>query len=261
MINNTTFHRTLLFIPMYNCEIQILRVLESINNKFNFGEIIIVDNCSSDRSVDNAKLFIQKNKIINIKIFRNDNNFGLGGSHKVAFNYFLSSPYDYIIVLHGDDQADINDIKTQSDKFHNLDCLLGSRFMKNSSLKGYSSFRKFGNIALNFFITFMTGYYIKDLGSGLNVYSKDYLKNVNYYHFPDGLIFNVYLLYHSILTKSKFAFFPISWRDEDQISSAKVISQGIAIIILALKIRFINNLKKSIINKYSYKTINLLNNS
>lgn len=34
----------------------------------------------------------------------------MGGSHKVAFNYAIENNFDYIIVLHGDDQGSISDM-------------------------------------------------------------------------------------------------------------------------------------------------------
>ena len=45
-----------------------------------------------------------------IKVLKNRENYGLGGSHKVAFNYAIENNFDYIIVLHGDDQGSISDM-------------------------------------------------------------------------------------------------------------------------------------------------------
>lgn len=42
-----------------------------------------------------------------VTLLRNDENYGLGGSHKVAFDYALNNAYDYVVVLHGDDQGSI----------------------------------------------------------------------------------------------------------------------------------------------------------
>ena len=60
----------------------------------------------------------------------------------------IKNNYDKIIVLHGDDQADINDILDliKDNKYLEYDCLLGSRFMKNSTLINYSKLRILGNL-------------------------------------------------------------------------------------------------------------------
>ena len=45
----------------------------------------------------------------NVKIYQNENNINLGGSHINIFDYFLNSENDHLLVMHGDDQADIED--------------------------------------------------------------------------------------------------------------------------------------------------------
>ncbi len=84
-------------------------------------------------------------------LVRNNENYGLGGSHKVAFSYAIKNEFDYMIVLHGDDQGRIQDMLPllQSGKYKNYDACLGGRFAPGSSLEGYSKFRTFGNRVFN----------------------------------------------------------------------------------------------------------------
>jgi possible glycosyltransferase len=81
--------KILLFIPMFNCEKQITRVLNQINEKVReyITEIIVVDNRSTDKSQEKVINYIENNKDKNIKLFLNTENYNLGESHKVAFNY------------------------------------------------------------------------------------------------------------------------------------------------------------------------------
>jgi glycosyltransferase involved in cell wall biosynthesis len=102
--------RVLLFIPMYNCEKQIPRVLKQLTNKVcNYlNEVIIVNNRSTDNGEVIVQNYISKRGFpIKVSLLRNDDNYGLGGSHKVAFNYAIRHGFDYVIVLHGDDQGHI----------------------------------------------------------------------------------------------------------------------------------------------------------
>ena len=103
--------KILLFIPMFNCEKQITRVLNQIDEKVReyITEIIVVDNRSTDKSQEKVINYIENNKDKNIKLFLNNENYNLGGSHKVAFNYAIKNNFDYIIVLHGDDQGNLSD--------------------------------------------------------------------------------------------------------------------------------------------------------
>lgn len=80
--------KILVFIPMYNCEKQIVRVLDQLNGEIKkyISEAIIVNNRSTDNGEQAA---IEKIKKMNagfpIKVLKNRENYGLGGTHKVAF--------------------------------------------------------------------------------------------------------------------------------------------------------------------------------
>lgn len=239
----TSADKILLFIPMYNCEKQIVRVLGQLTDEVctYVTEVIIVNN----RSTDNGEAAVQEylsehNLPIRAKLLRNNENYGLGGSHKVAFQYAIDHEFDYVIVLHGDDQGNIKDLLTVINKldYSTYDSLLGARFMKNSKLVNYSKFRILGNHIFNLFFTLVSGRRIYDLGSGLNMYKVDYLKNPFYLDFPDTLSFNVFLLLYGVYSKSEFAFFPLSWREEDQISNAKFIKQSKELLRLGTQYLF-----------------------
>ena len=164
-------NKTLVFIPMYNCEKQITRVLSKIDKEVleYVDEVIVVNNRSTDNGEQAVLDFKKENPEAPVKLFRNRDNYGLGGSHKVAFNYALEKGFDYVIVLHGDDQGDIHDLLhyLKDGSAYEYDSFLGSRFEKESKLVNYSGFRIFGNHVFNAFMTVMMGRKITDLGSGL----------------------------------------------------------------------------------------------
>lgn len=230
--------KILVFIPAYNCENQIGRVLERLSQFGDyFEEVIVVDNQSSDQTQIRAKECIARLGLDRASILLNDNNYGLGGSHKVAFSYARENGFDYVIVLHGDDQADFADIVPQikNGTLQSADCLLGSRFSKGSVLAGYSKFRVYGNYILNWFCSFFTGFQIKDMGSGLNAYKLSSLERSNVMNFPENLTFNVYFLFEHKHDRLRFVFFPISWKEVDQLSNAKFISQSFEILKLTMR--------------------------
>ena len=177
--------KILLFIPGYNCEKQIPRVLDKIDEEIAryFDEIIFVNNRSTDNTEDIVLNYKPKSFMPRIKVLRNDHNYNLGGSHKVAFSYALNNGFDYVVVLHGDDQGDIRDLKPilKSGEYENYDAMLGARFMKGSKLGGYSKFRTFGNRVYNHLFSMVVHRKIYDLGSGLNIYDVRALES-KYYH-------------------------------------------------------------------------------
>lgn len=227
--------KILLFIPIYNCKEQIIRVLEQIGSTVEkyIYEIIIIDNRSTDEGIEKILNYMKNNKKqVKIKIFVNDENYGLGGSHKVAFSYAQKNYFDYVVILHGDDQANINDIipYLENKEYQNYDCFLGSRFMRESKLEGYSKFRTFGNKVYNILFSIFLRRKIYDLGSGLNCYKVEILKNKFYFHFPDNLLFNYCMILASDYYQHKIKFFPISWKEYDQVSNVKMTSQALKVL-------------------------------
>lgn len=255
--------KILLFIPGYNCEKQIPRVLKQLDKKVMkyIDEIIYVNNLSTDNT-EQVVLDFKKESKLPIKVLRNNQNYNLGGSHKVAFDYAIDNNFDYVIVLHGDDQGNIQDLYPylKNGEYKKHDCLLGSRFLKGSKLIGYSKFRTFGNKVYNILFSIVVHKRIYDLGSGLNMYNTRMLKNKFYYKFPDRLTFNYCMILASHYYKHDIYFFPISWREDDQVSNVKMFSQAMNVLKMLFKYMFNKNYIKSefrtdIIEKYQSKEI------
>jgi glycosyltransferase involved in cell wall biosynthesis len=228
--------KVLIFIPMYNCEKQIVRVLDQFNSKIKkyASEIIIVNNRSTDTGEEVAIKKMEEMEGIKTTLLRNDGNYGLGGSHKVAFDYAIRNGFDNLIVLHGDDQGDINDILPHLEKGEHMhyDCLLGARFHSQSKLQGYSWFRTFGNRVYNLLFSIGARYKIYDLGSGLNCYRISAFKEKYYQKFPDDLTFNYCMILGSIYKRQSIKFFPLTWREDDQISNVKMVRQALRVLQL-----------------------------
>lgn len=235
--------KILLFIPGYNCEKQITRVLSQIDElilKY-VNEVIMVNNISTDNTEQKVLEFAKQHPNIPLKLLRNNENYGLGGSHKTAFNYAIENKFDYVIVLHGDDQGNIQDLLPilEDGSYKKYDCCLGARFKKGSKLQGYSKFRTFGNIVYNTLFSIVVRKKIYDLGSGLNIYNTNILKNEFYIKFPDKLTFNCYMILASSYYKHTILFFPISWREDDQVSNVRMVSQALETLKLLFRY-FIN---------------------
>ena len=246
-------NKILLFIPMYNCEKQIPRVLHQLEGPAGayITEVIVVNNRSTDDGEAAVMACVEQMKPpFPVKLLRNNENYGLGGSHKVAFQYALDHGFDYLIVLHGDDQGDIANIVPylQSEEYEGYDCFLGARFMKGSRLEGYSRFRTFGNVVYNLLFSIGCGFMVYDLGSGLNLYRVPILQDRFYIRFKDNLVFNYCMIMGSAYYKHKIRFFPIVWREDDQVSNVKMMNQAMTVLKL---------LGKFVINKKAFITSEL----
>lgn len=258
--------KILLFIPMYNCEKQIIRVLGQLTDEVRqyISQVIIVNNRSTDHGEEAVIKYLRSMPLdIPVALFRNDENYGLGGSHKVAFHYAIDHGFDYVIVLHGDDQGSIQNLLPllRDGTYQRYDCCLGSRFKKSSKLMGYSKFRTFGNRVFNIIFSVATGRRIYDLGAGLNFYSVSMLRSRYYQKFADNLTFNCHMLFALSAYQQTCVFFPISWREEDQVSNVKMTKQALQTLKMSIcfffrRERYLEkDLRSKQFDDYTYETV------
>jgi glycosyltransferase involved in cell wall biosynthesis len=232
----------MVFIPAYRCAAQIERVIGQFSGHGAdltcIDRVVVVDNQSPDETIPSATAALAGLPAgIRKIILRNSDNYGLGGSHKVAMRHAKEVGMDYLVVLHGDDQANFGDILPHlvSGKAFEADCFLGSRFQSGARRQGYSGLRTFGNVVYNFLFSIVAGKQITDLGSGLNLYNVSRLDIDAIEHFPDDLTFNYVMLLWSLYQRHDVRFFPISWREEDQRSNVKLFQQALRVLGLLLR--------------------------
>lgn len=258
-----TFPGTILVIPTYNCGNQIYNLLAKLKNtniENHFEFVLLIDNCSQDKSVEIARDFCLENKVDWLKLAKNKKNYGLGGTHKAAIKFCLQSDYKNLVVLHGDDQGDITDLLANADEIlsnENCAAFLGARFMKNSKLIGYSKIRIVGNFLLNLLMSIATARKIHDMGSGVNFFKVQELVNIGVFSLPDDLTFNNKLILTLCEHKKEFIYFPIKWSETDQISNAKLFNQSFKILAMIVyhtfKIKGSNEIKE---NNYEFDILN-----
>lgn len=233
--------RVLICIPAYNCERQISRVFEKIQDPARqyIDEIVVIDNGSSDGTV-NAAIDAAREFPVRTTVVSNNSNYSLGGSIKVGFIKAKSEGFSHVFVLHGDDQADFRDALGPLEQIHNSnsestpDAFIGARFHPMSHLIGYSRFRKFGNKCLNIVFGIVTRRRIMDLIAGINIFRVGFYDQNIILRFPNSLTFDAHMLLLTTSQKGKLEYFPITWREEDQVSNAKTIRQGFVILRLLL---------------------------
>ena len=131
--------------------------------------------------------------------------------------------------------------------------------MKNSTLINYSKLRILGNLLFNFIFGLLVSKKLEDLGSGLNIFSAKFFQNETIMKMPNDLTFNYHLILYISSKKISYNFFPISWKEEDQISNMRAIKQIFQLLKIILnfiffKKNFFMN-KKCIGKMYKYNYI------
>lgn len=235
--------KILVAIPAYNCEKQIPRVIAGFDERLldRLAKVIIIDNGSKDNTVSAAKKAVKKLGSKKVEVWQNKSNYSLGGTHKVAFLAGENIGVDYVAILHGDNQAKTSELSRLIDyaiEHPDTGAILGCRFMKGSKLKGYDWKRIWGNRAINVVYSAVALRSSRDLGSGLNLFRVQDLKDRRYLGFDDTLTFNIDLLLDYFKKRTKLAFIPITWTEEDQISNARNFNIGITALKKLFRWRF-----------------------
>ena len=213
-------------IPAYNCAPQIGRVLDEIPDDLasRVAEIWVVDNRSTDGTLERAVEYRRSGRLPNLRTFRNRQNNSLGGTHKVVFEHARAAGHTHVVILHGDNQARSDEaglLLDHAEAHPGTQTVLGSRFNRNSRLHGYDAMRIAGNRVLNAVYSLLALRRLEDLGSGLNLFALRDLDPSTYLRFADRLTFNFELILDLVARRVSFAFVPITWREEDQVSNAR----------------------------------------
>lgn len=230
--------RILLFIPTYNCERQIARVLRKVDAsaQAEVDALLIVDNRSTDGTLDAARAGIEAIADVPVTVLRNRENYGLGGSIKVALEFAQARGFAWVLMLHGDDQGNLGDVLPllRAGRHLGLDALLGARFHRDSRLVGYAWTRTLANHVFNGLYSLAAGRRLIDLGSGLNMYRVAVFEDGFHRRFPDDLTFNYCLALAHVRLGHRTEFFPIRWAEEDQVSNVRVLRQTAQVFAILL---------------------------
>jgi glycosyltransferase involved in cell wall biosynthesis len=236
-----------LIIPVFNVEKTILRVLSAITPDIlqHLAEILIIDNHSSDRTVELITQYMAENPTFAARatLVLHAENYGYGGSIKSGFTHFLSRPVSHIILIHSDYQVDPHWLiaqlvaRTQADSTRNL--VMASRFMPGSDTSDYSLLRRLGNHFFNVLTFVCTGVRMSDSGAAMMMVRKDILAAVPFANLSNSLQFHPQLnilLYG--MPGIRIQEFPMTWMDSDAPSSISLFQYGWDLLKMLLWYRF-----------------------
>ena len=170
-----------IIIPLYNEEKTIIRLLQIIEEqKFINKQIIIVDDCSTDNSLDLVRNynFQNENLILNHKI-----NSGKGATIQTAKQYING---DYVIIQDADLEYDPNDYKILLNEIvkANVDVVYGSRVLNKNRYKNnfISNYRILGNHLLTLFSNVVNNQSLSDAHSCYKLFRSDLFKAIKLSH-------------------------------------------------------------------------------
>ena len=238
--------KILIFIPAYNVEKEITKVLNKIPkivfNKYNTKILVIEDN-SSDKTLSIIKKVIKKKgDKIKIYLIVNKKNKGYGGVQKIAFNYAIKKNFKYVIMLHGDNQYPANKILLLIKPLltNKYDAVFGSRMINSiNALKGGMPLYKYlGNIALTFFQNLVLSSNLSEFHSGYRSYKVSSLKKIKFKSNTNDFHFDTEIIIQFLKNNLKIKEIAMSTHYGNEISHLRSIPYGLNIVRSTLVSRF-----------------------
>jgi glycosyltransferase involved in cell wall biosynthesis len=116
MIKNTVF-KVSVIIPVYNAEKFILRAVESVIHLHEVGEVILIEDCSPDGSLELCQSIALKYQKLKLIINKTGKNYGAGGARNIGIKNAL---FGYVSFLDADDIYLPNRFKKEKNIFDEL---------------------------------------------------------------------------------------------------------------------------------------------
>lgn len=173
-------------MPAYNAE----KTLEITYNEIPHhivDNVILVDDCSSDKTIE-----VAKSLGINY-VIRHEKNKGYGGNQKSCYKKALEIGSDIIIMLHPDYQYTPKLIEAMVSLIGNnvYPVVFGSRILGNGSLKGGMPIYKYiSNRGLTFIQNVLMRQKLSEYHTGYRAFSAEVLRNVAFDKCGDNFIFD-----------------------------------------------------------------------
>jgi len=224
-------------LPAYNAS----KTLEKTYKEIDFNivdEVILVDDCSKDNTIEVAKqLGIHH-------IIQHEQNKGYGGNQKSCYNKALELNADIVIMVHPDYQYTPLLIPSMSYLIANglFHVVLGSRILGKGALKGGMPWYKYvANRLLTFTQNILMNAKLSEYHTGYRAFSKEVLMNVNYNVNSDNFVFD-----NQMLAQIWFAGYEIAeitcptkyFKEASSINIKNSSIYGIGVLKTSLQFRF-----------------------
>lgn len=173
------FKTITIVIPVYNEENYITDVLQKIISSDTVGlkkEIIVVDDHSTDKTVQQIKLFTKKNKY-SIKFIQKKVNEGKGSSVKLGL---IESKGDIVIIQDADLEYNPSDYPVILEPFimKEADAVFGSRFITNKPHRVLYFWHYTANTFLTLLSNMLTNLNVSDMETGYKAFTGDVIREI-----------------------------------------------------------------------------------
>lgn len=183
MLNNK---KIVVVMPAYNAEKTLIETWNEIPFDL-VDEVILVDDCSKDNTVELAKTLGVHH------VIRHDSNKGYGGNQKTCYKKALEINADIIVMLHPDYQYTPKLIPSMVHLLASglFEVVMGSRILGKGALNGGMPLYKYiSNRFLTLSQNLLIGQKLSEYHTGYRAYTADVLRSINFMEDDDDFIFD-----------------------------------------------------------------------
>ena len=173
-------------LPAYNAALTLKKTYEEIPFDI-VDDVVLVDDCSTDKTVEVARGLGIKH------VISHEKNKGYGGNQKTCYDTALSLGADIVVMLHPDYQYTPKLIHSLSYIIANdlYPVVFGSRILGKGALKGGMPMYKYiFNRMLTFTQNVLINQKLSEYHTGYRSFSREVLEKINYHANSDDFVFD-----------------------------------------------------------------------
>ncbi|MCP4547267.1 MAG: glycosyltransferase family 2 protein [bacterium] len=202
-------------MPAYNAETTLEQTLNDIPEG-SVDEVILVDDCSSDGTVELAKR-------LGLTVVEHEQNKGYGGNQKSCYRLALDHGADIILMIHPDYQYDSSLVPHLAGLLSsgNCDVLLGNRIRsrKEALNGGMPTYKYLANRMLTIIENMWLGQNLSEFHSGMRGYRREVLETIPWERNSDDFVFDSQFLAQSVYFGFRLGDIPVPVRYMKEASS------------------------------------------
>jgi len=201
-------------MPAYNAEKTLVACYDALPKEW-VDDVILVDDCSSDRTVEVARTLPMTVEV-------HPRNRGYGGNQKTCYRLARERGADIAVMVHPDHQYDPKFIPEMIKKLVNDDCsaVFGSRMMRreNALAGGMPRWKFVCNIGLTKIGNLALGTALTEFHSGFRAYDCRVFDEIDIERNSDNFVFDTQIIIQLASRDLKIVEIPISTRYFDEAS-------------------------------------------
>lgn len=195
-------------MPAYHAELTLEKTIRDIPPG-SVDEVILVDDCSSDNTVEVAEA-------LGLTVIRHQTNTGYGGNQKTCYTEALARGADIVVMIHPDYQYDSRVIGVAAEliRLGNCDVILGSRIRTRAEALqgGMPAWKYIANRCLTIFENVALGQNLGDFHSGFRAYRREVLETIPWQENSDDFVFDTQFLAQAVTFGFRLGDIPVPVR-------------------------------------------------